>query len=216
MLESYPQKDKLAKPAWDELVPIRESSHGLVPAIVQDDRTGAVLMLGFMNREAFEQTKATGRVTFYSRSRKRLWTKGEASGNTLTLVSMHCDCDRDTLLVRAVPSGPVCHTGSPTCFGPARSGMIDTLAALIHDRKARMPAGSYTTSLFTQGIAHIGAKVMEEAEEVARAARSEGTQRTAEEAADVLFHLLVLIEAAGISFDAVTAELARRRAVHTK
>lgn len=208
MLESYPQ--------WEQLQGVTESSLGLVPAIVQDARTGDVLMLGWMNAEAFAATIATKQVTFYSRSRQTLWTKGETSGNVLDLVSMRIDCDHDTLLIAANPRGPVCHTGQATCFGPLRTReatatYLDDLVQLIHERRLAMPPESYTTHLYQKGLAHIGDKVMEEAEEVARAAREEGTQRTTEESADLVFHLLVLMEAAGVPWSAVVAELAARR-----
>lgn len=198
---------------WSDLSCLTETSLQLVPAVVQDARTGAVLMVGWMNAEAFAATIATKRVTFYSRSRRTLWTKGETSGNGLDLVSMRTDCDHDTLLIQAIPRGPVCHTGAATCFGPAahERPTLDDLAQLIHERHLSMPQESYTTHLFTQGIAHIGDKVREEAEEVARAAQDEGSQRTTEEAADVVFHLLVLLEAAGVNWHDVLAELHARR-----
>lgn len=198
---------------WNDLTGLTDTSLQLVPAVVQDARTGAVLMVGWMNAEAFAATVATKRVTFYSRSRRTLWTKGETSGNGLDLVSLCTDCDHDTLLIQATPRGPVCHTGAATCFGPAahERPTLDALVQLIHERRLAMPQESYTTHLFTQGIAHIGDKVREEAEEVARAARDEGVQRTTEEAADVIFHLLVLLEAAGVPWPAVLAELHARR-----
>ena len=197
-------------PEWEQLKPLAEDSQGLVPVIVQDAQTRQVLMLGWMNREAFEQTLATKRVTFYSRQRQRLWTKGETSGNYLDLVAIHQDCDADTLLVLAQPHGPTCHTGSTSCFGTS-GDLLAELIQVIHARHQTQTKGSYTTGLFQAGIAHIGAKVQEEAEEVARAAREEGTQRTIEEAADVVFHLLVLLEAAGVQWDQVLAELHSRR-----
>lgn len=198
---------------WTDLTSLTIDSLQLVPAVVQDASTGVVLMVGWMNAEAFAATIATKRVTFYSRSRRTLWTKGETSGNGLDLVSMRTDCDHDTLLIQATPRGPVCHTGTATCFGPAANERptLDALVHLIHERRLTMPPESYTTQLFTQGIPHIGDKVREEAEEVARAAQDEGTQRTTEEAADVVFHLLVLLEAAGVDWHAVLAELHARR-----
>lgn len=198
---------------WSDLTSLTTDSLQLVPAVVQDANTGVVLMVGWMNAEAFAATIATKRVTFYSRSRRTIWTKGETSGNGLDLVSMRTDCDHDTLLIQATPRGPVCHTGTATCFGPDahERPTLDALVQLIHERRLAMPAESYTTQLFTQGIAHIGDKVREEAEEVARAARDEGTQRTTEEAADVVFHLLVLLEAADVPWHDVLAELHARR-----
>ena len=135
---------------------------GLVPAVIQDDRTLQVLMLGYMNREAYEKSLAEGRVTFYSRSRQRLWTKGETSGNWLDIVSVAADCDCDTLLIRVIPHGPTCHTGSKTCFGeavPETEGFIRYLQSVIRGRHAEMPEGSYTSKLFNRGVNKIAQKV---------------------------------------------------------
>jgi phosphoribosyl-ATP pyrophosphohydrolase/phosphoribosyl-AMP cyclohydrolase len=185
----------------------------LLPAIIQDARTGKILMLGYMNNEALKQTKQTGFVTFYSRSKKRLWQKGESSGNTLKLVSVDTDCDRDALLIRAMPKGPTCHKGTTSCFD-AEELPIETFGNLIMTIKERSSSSSdtsYTKKLLEGGIDAYGAKVLEEAEEVVRAARSEGKQRTTEEACDVLYHLLVLMQGEGIDFDEVADELRKRR-----
>lgn len=187
---------------------------GLVPAIVQDSATGRVLMLGYMNEESLQKTRAEMRVTFFSRSKNRLWTKGESSGNFLDVVSIHEDCDRDTLLIMAHPHGPACHNGTTSCFADANDADCHVLAHLLeiaHTRNIERPAKSYTTTLFDQGVAHIGEKVMEEAEEVARAARKEGPVRTASEAADLLFHLVVLLESANVPWSDVLDELKMRQ-----
>lgn len=199
---------------------------GLVPAIVQHARDGAVLMLGYMNREAVEATIETRAVTFWSRSRQSLWRKGETSGHTLDLVDLRLDCDRDTLLVRALPNGPVCHTGSTTCFdGDDRVastlprgcaahpiGFLAELDALVAQRASDRPAGSYTTKLFERGIAHIAQKVGEEGVETALAAVTRDDSGLIEESADLVFHLIVLLRARGLSIDAVIDRLAARHA----
>lgn len=193
---------------------------GLVPAVVQNVSDGTVLMLGYMNREALERTRDTGRVTFYSRSRKRLWEKGETSGHTLRLASIALDCDGDALLVRATPIGPTCHTGARSCFAstpaPATpgSGLGDVLArlgAVIDQRAADRPAGSYTASLLDAGVLRTAQKVVEEAAETALAAAAQ-PDRLAEESADLLYHLLVLWRAAGLDAQRVADELAGRGA----
>jgi phosphoribosyl-ATP pyrophosphohydrolase/phosphoribosyl-AMP cyclohydrolase len=188
---------------------------GLVPAIVQDDATGQVLMLGFMNREAFDRTVETGLVTFYSRSRQRLWTKGETSGNFLKVAETHVDCDRDTLLIKAHPAGPVCHTGSITCFetdryGPLVSVLYD-LERVIAMRHAQPETNSYTSSLFAAGINRIAQKVGEEAVELVIEAKDENINNFKSEAADLLFHLLVLLRAKGVSLDEIFENLSERR-----
>lgn len=170
--------------------------NGLVPAIIQDARTDKVLMLGFMNQAAFDKTLQTNRVTFYSRSKKRLWTKGETSGNYLEVVEIKTDCDNDTLLIKAKPGGPACHTGKYSCFGEAKSDQLNflsTLYKLIQDRKIRLPEESYTADLFKQGLTKINAKIIEEAGEITRAAKSEGRERTIEEISDFIYHLEVLM-----------------------
>ena len=169
---------------------------GLVPAVVQDAGTGQVLMLGYMNRESLERTKTTGRVTFWSRSKQRLWEKGETSGNTLRFVSATPDCDKDALLVRANPLGPTCHTGSVSCFGPEEStasGILGRLERTIAERKEEMPSGSYTTDLFKSGTARIAQKVGEEGVETVIAALGDDGKRLLEESADLVYHLIVLL-----------------------
>jgi len=184
-----------------------EKGNGLIPAIVQDSRTSQVLMLGYMNRKALDQTNSTGNVTFYSRSKKRLWTKGESSGNYLKLVSIQLDCDGDTFLVKAKPLGPTCHLGDDTCFGPEnkakQSLFLEELQQIIKDRKQNAPQGSYTASLFASGINKIAQKVGEEAVEVVIEAKESDIVGLKEETADLLFHLLVLLEEKGVSFGEV-------------
>jgi phosphoribosyl-ATP pyrophosphohydrolase/phosphoribosyl-AMP cyclohydrolase len=194
---------------------LRPGPDGLVPAIVQDVGSGSVSMLGYMDAEALERTQATGLVHFHSRSRDALWMKGETSGNTLSVQSIHRDCDDDTLLVLAEPAGPVCHTGSDTCFGPAAQGLgavVDRLADIIAGRRDADPATSYTARLLADGDL-AARKVLEEAGEVAFAYKDlpDGDPgRLTEEAADVLYHLLVLLTAAGIDPADVGAELRAR------
>ena len=186
---------------------------GLVPAVIQDDRTLQVLMLGYMNREAYEKSLAEGRVTFYSRSRQRLWTKGETSGNWLDIVSVAADCDCDTLLIRVIPHGPTCHTGSKTCFGeavPETEGFIRYLQSVIRGRHAEMPEGSYTSKLFNRGVNKIAQKVGEEAVETVIEAVAQNREAMIYEASDLVYHLLVLLEATGCSIADLEKELARR------
>jgi phosphoribosyl-ATP pyrophosphohydrolase/phosphoribosyl-AMP cyclohydrolase len=158
-----------------------------------------VLMLGFMNPEALKKTREEGKVTFFSRTKKRLWTKGEESGNFLYVEEILEDCDRDTLLIRANPAGPVCHTGSDTCFNEQNTGgpFIEQLQELIHQRKKEMPEGSYTTSLFEKGINKIAQKVGEEAVELVIEAKDQDDELFLNEAADLVYHLLVLLSARG-------------------
>jgi phosphoribosyl-AMP cyclohydrolase / phosphoribosyl-ATP pyrophosphohydrolase len=186
---------------------------GLVPAIVQHARTGEVLMLGYMDEAALAKTRETRQVTFFSRSKQRLWTKGETSGDTLALVDVKIDCDNDTLLVRALPAGPTCHTGTTSCFGhdvvPAL-GFLAELDALVASRHAERPEGSYTTRLFEGGIRRIAQKVGEEGVETALAAVAEDDAALIGEAADLVFHLMVALRARGIGFDQVAAKLASR------
>ncbi len=178
---------------------------GLLPVIVQDAATLRVLMLGYMNAEALEVTQRTGQVTFYSRSRQRLWTKGESSGHVLELVRMETDCDRDTLLVYANPRGPTCHLGTVSCFPQAPGSFLAELDALIAERERERPAGSYTTRLFEAGTRSIAQKVGEEGVETALAAVVQDDAALCGEAADLLFHLQVLLRARGLSLaDAVT------------
>lgn len=186
---------------------------GLLPAIVQDARTAQVLMLGYMNSEALAHTQSSGLVTFYSRSKQRLWTKGESSGHVLELVSLHVDCDQDTILVLAQPRGPTCHTGTTTCFGefpgPPLS-FLGRLDALIQTREAQRPPGSYTTKLFDRGVLKIAQKVGEEGVETALAGAAQDDAALSGEAADLLFHLLVLLRARGMDLQAVLQVLMDR------
>jgi phosphoribosyl-AMP cyclohydrolase / phosphoribosyl-ATP pyrophosphohydrolase len=186
---------------------------GLVPAIVQDAETSQVLMLGYMNRSAVEVTLEENSVTFYSRSKKRLWRKGETSGNTLALVSIHIDCDRDTLLVKALPAGPVCHTGTPTCFGddaPASPGFLNTLERVIDERRSADPEASYVARLNASGLNTLAQKVGEEGVETALAGVVEGDEALRGEAADLVFHLMMLLRARGLSLADVVSTLEAR------
>jgi phosphoribosyl-ATP pyrophosphohydrolase/phosphoribosyl-AMP cyclohydrolase len=195
---------------------------GLVPAIVQHASSGSVLMLGYMDRAALSATLARGRVVFFSRSRQRLWEKGETSGNFLRLVDMRADCDADTLLVSALPAGPVCHTGSDSCFGDAPLTAVAPLAAaaplefllqleqLIAQRIANAPEGSYTARLYAGGVRHVAQKVGEEGLEVALAGAGEPDAALVAESADLLYHLLVLLRSRGLTLAAVIAELQQR------
>lgn len=177
---------------------------GLIPTIIQNADSKQVLMLGYMNEDALQMTLETKRVTFWSRSRSSLWIKGETSGNFLELTSINTDCDGDVLLIEVKPNGPTCHTGQWSCFEErSDSDILEVLFKLIQSRKEELPEGSYTTSLFQEGLPKISEKVMEEAEEVCRAAREETKERTAEEAADVLYHLFVLLVANDVGFDKV-------------
>ena len=184
---------------------------GLVPAIVQDDLDGRVLMLGYMNRDALQRTLKTGRVTFFSRSRQQLWTKGETSGNYLELVSLAVDCDQDALLVRVLPSGPVCHTGAETCFSATDEGpLLKRLEGTIAQRQNERPEGSYVASLFQKGQPKIAQKVGEEAVELVIEAMREEEQLFLEEAADLVFHLLILLKSRGYSARDVFEVLKKR------
>ncbi len=191
-----------------------EKQNGLVPAIIQDNVTRNVLMLGFMNEEAYKKTLMTKRVTFYSRSRKCLWTKGETSGNYLELVSMKVDCDNDTLLIRAIPHGPTCHTGNDTCWGEKNDKnpvmFLTELQDFINKRHEEMPEGSYTTSLFKDGIERIAQKVGEEALETVIEAVKGNNDRIIYESSDMLYHLIVLLTQRGIRIEQVISELAER------
>ena len=185
---------------------------GLVPAIVQDPETGRVLMLGFMNGEALAATESSGRVTFFSRSKRRLWTKGETSGNFLTVVSIAADCDADTLLVTARPSGPVCHTGADTCFGEGNApGFITELEEVIASRRAGADSHSYVSQLFADGLNKIVQKVGEEAVEVVIAAKDDDLAAFKAEAADLLFHYLILLQTKGLRLANVLEVLEGRR-----
>jgi phosphoribosyl-ATP pyrophosphohydrolase/phosphoribosyl-AMP cyclohydrolase len=195
---------------------------GLVPAIVQNADSGAVLMLGYMNREALASTQASGRVTFWSRSRNKLWIKGETSGNFLKLTGIAADCDGDTLLVTALPEGPVCHTGTPTCFGesPPRAAaeqfaFLGTLEGVIAERIAARPEGSYTAKLLAAGTRRIAQKVGEEGLELALAAVAQSDADIIAEAADLLYHTLLLLRVKDLSLAQVVKELEARHAAAT-
>ena len=196
---------------------------GLIPAIVQDRLTGQVRMVAYMSRASLERTLATGRATFFSRSRNAVWEKGEESGHTLHVRSIHADCDADALLVEVDPVGPSCHTGSPSCFfravgpegvaadaGGDATAFLEGLERVIEERRARPADKSYTRSLLDGGAERIGAKLREEADELARAIASEGAERVAAEAADVIYHLVVGIASRGVPLRDVLAALAAR------
>jgi phosphoribosyl-ATP pyrophosphohydrolase/phosphoribosyl-AMP cyclohydrolase len=185
---------------------------GLAPAIIQDSRTGKVLMLGFMNAESLDLTRASGRVTFYSRTRKSLWTKGESSGNFLEVNTMVADCDDDTILVKATPIGPVCHTGADTCFGEENESenFLFQLEKTIRDRKENPSVGSYTSELFASGLNTIAQKVGEESVELIIEAKDDDDRRFKAEAADLLYHLLVLLAAKDVELAEVVDELRMR------
>ncbi len=190
-----------------------EKMDGLVPAIVQDYVTSKVLMLGFMNAEAYEKTQAEGKVTFFSRSKQRLWTKGETSGNFLMVKEMLIDCDNDTLLIKAEPIGPVCHTGADTCFfenNISNASFLNYLQDVIHSRRSAPEGSSYTRSLFDKGINKIAQKVGEEAVEIVIEAKDDNVDLFKGEAADLLFHLLVLLEAKDVNINDVIEVLVKR------
>lgn len=188
-----------------------EKGGGLVPAIIQDPTTRKVLMLGYMNQEAYEKTMATGKVTFYSRSRQCLWTKGETSGNYLHLVSISVDCDNDTLLVKATPDGPTCHTGTDTCWGEKNETnpllFLSELQDFIIKRHEEMPEGSYTTSLFKDGLNRMAQKVGEEALELVIEAVNGTNDRLIYEGSDMLYHLIVLLTSKGLRIEDLAKEL---------
>ncbi len=187
--------------------------NGLVPAIIQDADTNKVLMLGFMNQEAFDKTQADRKVTFFSRTKQRLWTKGEESGNFLNVVSINIDCDNDTLLIKVNPVGPTCHTGTDTCFNETNNVDITFLAHLqdfIDKRKQEMPEGSYTTSLFKKGTRTITQKVGEEAIETVIGAMANDDENFLYEGADLLYHLIVLLTHKGYRIEDLARELKKR------
>lgn len=195
---------------FDELN-LEKCADGLLPVVVQDAATLKVLMLGYMNREAYEKTLAEGRVTFYSRSRQSLWTKGETSGHYLMVESMYVDCDKDTLLVKATPIGPTCHRGTTSCFDtPDSEGFIRKLQTVIQQRHRDMPEGSYTTKLFIKGVKKIAQKVGEEAVESVVEAVDGNRDRFVYEASDMVYHLLVLLEQMGCSIEDLERELELR------
>lgn len=184
---------------------------GLIPAVVQHAESGQVLMLGYMNEEALEVTQKTQKVTFYSRSKQKLWTKGETSNNFLNLVSIKSDCDSDALLVEALPEGPTCHTGEFTCFGPEKTyGFLHKLDEIIESRKNSEENTSYTKSLFNKGLGKISQKVGEEAVETVVASLNEPKDRVVNESADLVFHLMVLLRAQNLKLDDVIECLKQR------
>ena len=190
---------------------LQKNADGLLPVIVQDVATLRVLMLGYMNAEAFEKTVSTGLVTFYSRTRQTLWTKGETSKNYLHVVDMYTDCDADTLLIKATPDGPTCHRGTTACWDtPAEDGFLGELERCIQGRHASMPMGSYTTYLFEKGLNRIAQKVGEEAVESVIEATTGNRAKYIEEASDLLYHLLVLNEQMGVTLADLQRELVSR------
>jgi phosphoribosyl-ATP pyrophosphohydrolase/phosphoribosyl-AMP cyclohydrolase len=197
------QPEQITALAWDK-------QDGLLPAVIQDAATLRVLMLGYMDRAALEATLASGRVTFYSRSRDRLWTKGEQSGHFLELVSLEADCDNDTLLVQARPHGPTCHLQRVSCFPSAPGDILAELQALVNRRDLERPAGSYTTKLFDAGVRAIAQKVGEEGVETALAAVAQGDAELSGEVADLLYHVLVLLQSRGLTLDDAIAVLRTR------
>lgn len=188
--------------------------NGLIPAVIQDATTQKVLMVGFMNAEAYEKTQSERKVTFFSRTKNRLWTKGEESGNFLNVVAIMVDCDNDTLLIKANPVGPVCHTGADTCFDEKNEAddfvFLKHLQDFIDKRRIDMPEGSYTTSLFQKGIRKITQKVGEEAVETIIGAMAEDDENFMYEAADLLYHLIVLLTYKGYRIEDVIQELKKR------
>lgn len=187
--------------------------NGLVPAIIQDNLTSKVLMLGYMNKEALDKTIETNKVTFFSRTKQRLWTKGEESGNFLNVVSITKDCDADTLLIKVNPVGPVCHTGTDTCFNEKNQEnvlFLKHLQQFIKKRYEERPEGSYTTSLFDSGVNRMAQKVGEEALETVIEACNGTTDRLIYEGADMLYHLIVLLTSKGLSIEDLTQELQKR------
>lgn len=190
---------------------LEKNSDGLLPVIVQDSRSGKVLMMAYMNEEAFDRTVGTGLLTFWSRSRNTLWTKGETSGNYLHLVKMYADCDSDTLLVHARPDGPACHRGTVSCFDtPDEEGFLGILEDVVRRRREEMPEGSYTSYLFSKGVAKAAQKVGEEAVETVIEAVAGNRERYIYEASDLLYHLLVLNNLMGVSLDDLRRELLSR------
>lgn len=207
--------ENIAQLAWHK-------GDGLLPVVVQDASTDAVLMLAFMNAEALAETLKRRKVVFFSRSRQALWEKGETSGNTLQLVSIEADCDQDSLLVRALPAGPTCHRNTTTCFGegapPTRGaiGFLSMLQSILAARITENPEGSYTAKLYARGVKRMAQKVGEEGVEVALAAQAGDTAELVSESADLLYHLTLLLTARGLSLDDVAAELAARHRARTK
>ncbi len=205
-MESLSDKSSFPSPDFAKM------PDGLVPAVVQDARTGVVLMLGYMNREALEKTLETGLVTFFSRSKQCLWTKGETSGNTLRLRDIRLDCDQDAILLKAEPAGPVCHTGDDTCWGERNQAVyfLPVLENIIQERKNAAPENSYTAKLFASGIPKIAQKVGEEAVETVIESLGENRERLLNESADLLYHLLVLLAAKEVKLEEVESVLKAR------
>lgn len=188
-----------------------KKGNGLVPVVIQDNNTLQVLMLGYMNEEAFEKTKAERLVTFYSRSKERLWTKGEVSGNTLTVNSIMFDCDQDTILIKATPAGPTCHTGAKTCFSEETAkGFLYELESIIHDKIDKNDPDSYTNQLFQRGINKVAQKVGEEAVEIVIEAKDDNDVLFKNEAADLLYHFLILLKAKGFKLEDIEEVLLGR------
>jgi len=202
--------DTINEPATPDFTKL----NGLVPAIIQDNTTLKVLMLGFMNEEAWRKTEESGRVTFFSRSRNRLWTKGEESGHFLEVVEILTDCDNDTLLIKVNPAGPVCHTGADTCWDEPNEEsdllFLEYLQDLVDERKKEMPEESYTTTLFRAGTRRIAQKVGEEAVETILGAVSGDDANFLYEGADLLYHLIVLLSQKGYRIEDLAAELKKR------
>ncbi len=195
------------------IIDFEKSADGLIPAIVQDARTQKVLMLGYMNREAFELTETSGKVVFFSRSRGRLWTKGETSGNFLAVVEMFLDCDADTLLIKANPAGAVCHTGADTCFNESNENenYLLELENVVRERVENPHENSYTSQLFQKGINKIAQKVGEEAVELIIEAKDDNRELFKGEAADLLYHFIVLLQAKNLELNDIFETLKRRR-----
>jgi len=186
---------------------------GMLPAIIQDSETSQVLMLGYMNQEALDKTLSTNKVAFFSRTKNKLWTKGETSGNFLELIFADIDCDNDTILIKAKPAGPACHKGTVSCFKndkPSSLSILGELSSLIHERNKTKPEGSYTTSLFKEGKSRIAQKVGEEGVEVALACMKEDNEEIKNESADLIFHLMILLENAGLNLNDVCEVLEKR------
>lgn len=183
---------------------------GLLPAIIQDANSQQVLMLGYMNHEALAATQKDGQVTFYSRSKRRLWKKGESTGNVLSVVCIEADCDNDTLLIQAIPAGPTCHLNRASCFEAAPENFVGKLDALLERRQQLMPEGSYTTKLFQSGVRRIAQKVGEEGVETALAAVAQDEKDLLNEASDLVYHLMVLLRSRGLDWNAVQENLKQR------
>jgi phosphoribosyl-AMP cyclohydrolase / phosphoribosyl-ATP pyrophosphohydrolase len=205
-----PVPSAVPPPTQNWIEAVRFGDDGLVPVVVQSALAGEVLMVGYADREALERTRASGQAHFHSRSRNALWRKGETSGHTQTVAEVRVDCDGDAVLYVVHQHGPACHTGAPTCFGEPTGGTLARLAGTVAERARTRPTGSYTARLLEAGVAKIAQKVGEEAVETVVAATAEDDARLASEAADLLYHLVVLLEARRLPFDRVLEELERR------